>query len=337
MTKQKIVAVLGAGNMGTAIAQVLAENGHVVQLWNWEGDIEPLEQIKKYHENKKYLPKVKLSSTIVPCFKIAEAVQDAEVIFFVVPSGVMEHTISFAARNIKNNTVLVNVSKGIDHEACTLISQLMIKHVRNELKKNVVCISGPAVAKQICDHIFTAMSAAGKSHSAVKKVKEILENKYLRLVESSDLIGVELGGSFKNVYAVAMGICDGLKYGLNTKAALIVSALKEMADLIQALGGERQTAYHLSGLGDLIGTALCQESRNRMFGEYLGKGLSVKVALKKVGQTVEGVSAVNCLKMLATRHKLKLPFAEVVYNCVHSAEPAKELLRKYLATARFDA
>ncbi|KKQ28240.1 MAG: Glycerol-3-phosphate dehydrogenase [NAD(P)+] [Candidatus Magasanikbacteria bacterium GW2011_GWC2_37_14] len=337
MIKQKIVAVLGAGNMGTAIAQVLAENGHVVQLWNWEGDIEPLEQIKKFHVNKKYLPGVKLSHNIVPCFKIAEAVQDASVIFFVVPSGVMEHTISFASRNIKHNAVLVNLSKGINHHSCALISEMMIKHVTKELKKNIVCISGPAIAKQISEHVFTAMSAASKSHSAIKRVKEVLENKNLRLVETNDLVGVELGGSFKNVYAIAMGIADALNYGLNTKAALVVSAIKEMADLIQALGGKRHTAYQLSGLGDLVGTALCDESRNRLFGEYLGKGLSTKAALKKVGQTVEGVEAVYCLRILATRHKLKMPFAFMVYEAVVGNGQAKELLKNYLATARFDA
>ncbi len=335
MSDKKTVAVLGAGNMGTAVAFVLADNGHQVKIWNWEGDLEPLKQIEKYHENKKYLKGVKLSENIVPCYKIAEAVQNAEVIFFVVPSGVMEHTISFAARNIKHNAVLVDVSKGIDNHSFCLIPYMMMKHVRPELKKNVVCISGPAIAKQMVKRQFTAMSIAGKNSKAIRRVKEVLENNYTKLITSDDLVGVEVGGSFKNVYAIAMGICDALKYGLNTKAALIVSAISEMADLIKAMGGKRYTAYELSGLGDLIGTALCEDSRNRLFGEYLGKGLSGSAALKKVGQTVEGAEAAKCLIILADKYKIKLPFAAVVYQSIFGQKKAAILMKNYLNQCRF--
>ncbi len=335
MSGKKTLAVLGAGNMGTAVAFVLADNGHQVKIWNWEGDIEPLKQIEKYHENKKYLPKVKLSDNIIPCYKIAEAVKDAEVIFFVVPSGVMEHTVSFAARNIKHNAVLVDVSKGIDSHSFGLIPYVMMKHVRPELKKNILCISGPAIAKQMAHRQFTAMSIAGKNKQAIKKVKQVMENNYIKLIISDDMIGVEVGGSFKNVYSIAMGICDALGYGLNTKAALIVSAISEMADLIKAMGGKRYTAYELSGLGDLIGTALCEDSRNRRFGEYLGKGMSGKTALKKAGQTVEGVEAARCLMILAEKYRIKLPFAETIYQCIHGKGQAGNRIKKYLKQCSF--
>lgn len=335
MTEKKTVAVLGAGNMGTAMAFVLADNGHKVKIWNWEGDLEPLKQIEKHHENKKYLPKVKLPENIVSCYKIVDAIKDADVIFFVVPSGVMEHTLSFAARNIKHNAVLVDVSKGIDNHSFSLIPFMMIKHVRAELKKNVVCISGPAIARQMVQRQFTAMSIAGSNQKAIKRVKAVLENDYIKLIASTDMVGVEVGGSFKNVYAIAMGICDALKYGLNTKAALIVSAISEMADLIKAMGGKRYTAYELSGLGDLIGTALCEDSRNRRFGEYLGKGMSGKLALKKVGQTVEGVEASKCLMLLAEKYRVKLPFAATVHECIFGRKKAGNLIKNYLRQCSF--
>ncbi len=335
MSKKKTVAVLGAGNMGTAVAFVLADNGHQVNIWNWEGDIAPLKQIEKYHENKKYLPGVKLSENIVPCYKIADAVKDAEVVFFVVPSGVMEHTVSFAARNIRNNAVLVDVSKGIDNHSFCLIPYVMMKHVRPSLKKNIVCISGPAIAKQMVERHFTAMNIAGKSAQAIRRVKNVWENNYIKLVASNDMIGVEIGGSFKNVYSIAMGICDALGYGLNTKAALIVSAIAEMAELIKAMGGKPYTAYELAGLGDLIGTALCEDSRNRRFGEYLGHGLSTSAAMKKVGQTVEGAEAVKSLKILGEKYKIKLPFAEVVYQSIFSKAKAGNLMKEYLRACRF--
>ena len=182
---------------------------------------------------------------------------------------------------------------------------------------------------------FTAMNIAGKNKNAVKRVKDVMENHYTKLIVSDDIIGVEVGGSFKNVYAIAMGICDSLKYGLNTKAALIVSAIAEMAELIKAMGGKPYTAYELSGLGDLIGTALCEDSRNRRFGEYLGGGLKGKTALKKVGQTVEGVEAAKCLMALAEKYKIKLPFASVIYQSIFGEKKAAILIKNYLKQCHF--
>lgn len=333
--KQKTLAVLGAGNMGTAMAFVLADNGHKVKIWNWEGDLEPLKQIEKYHENKKYLPGVKLPENIIPCHKISEAVKDAEIIFFVVPSEVMEHTISFAARSIKHDAVLVDVSKGIEPHSLQLIPHVIGKHVRPQLRRNIVTVSGPAVAGQMAARRYTAMNIASKNKKAMKKVMEAMDNEYIKLSPTFDVIGVEVGGSFKNVYAIAMGICDALGYGLNTKAALIVSAIAEISQLIKAMGGNKRTAYELSGLGDLIGTGLCDDSRNRTFGEYLGRGLSGKAALKKMKQTVEGVNAARGLIRLGEKHKVKLPFAEMIYECVFGRKKAANLIKNYIKHSSF--
>jgi len=328
---QKTVAVLGAGNMGTAVAQVLADNEYLVKIWNWEGDLEPLKQIEKFAENKKYLPGFKLSKNIKPCYKIAEAVENAKIIFFVVPSGVMEHTISFAARSIPAKAILVDVSKGVEPNSLCLLTEVIKKHVDAGLKKNIVTISGPAIARQIMERKFTAMNIASKNNLAMQEVIKAVQNSYVKLIPTNDVIGVEIGGSFKNVYAIAMGMCDSLGYALNTKAVLIVKALDEIANLTSAMGGKRHTAYELAGLGDLIGTSLCDESRNRTFGEYLGKGLKPGVALKRVGQTVEGVSAVHCLKRLGEKYKINLPFANMVYDCVQLGN-VKTKLNKYLDT-----
>lgn len=330
MEKKKKLAVLGAGNMGTAVAEVLADNGHLVKIWNWEGDLDPLKQIEKYHENKKYLPKVKLSKNIVPAYKIADALHEAEIVFFVVPSTVMEHTISFAARNIRNRAILVDVSKGIHPNSGELIPYVIARHVRPELRKNVVAISGPAIASQMAHKIYTAMNIAGKNQKAINEVRKVMENDYIKLVPTDDVVGVEVGGSFKNVYSIAMGICDALGYGLNTKAALIVRAIGEIAELIAAMGGKRRTAYQLAGLGDLIGTSLCADSRNRRFGEYLGKGMNGKEALKKIGQTVEGVEAAKCLMQFSKKYQVHLPFAKMVYDCVFGKKKTKVLMKDFL-------
>ena len=332
MKNQTIIAVLGAGNMGTAVAQVLADNGHEVRIWNWEGDHLPLQQIEKYHENKKYLPKVKLSKNIIPKYKIESALDKAKIIFFVVPSGAMEHTISFAARSIQHDAILVDVSKGIEPHSLQIMTRVIAKHVRASLRKNIVTISGPAVAGQMASKRYTAMNIASANKLAIKKVRDAMENKYIKLVPTSDVIGVEVGGSFKNAYTIAVGMCDGLKYGLNTKAALLTYALREIGDLIKAMGGKKETAYELAGVGDLIGTSLCPESRNRTFGEYLGRGMSGKQALKRMKQTVEGVGAVNCLLRLAERYKVDAPFAKAIYACVNAPRDPRLTFKKFIST-----
>jgi len=331
---QTIVTVLGAGNMGTAIAQVLADNGNIVNIWNWEGDIEPLQQIEKHHENKNYLKGVKLSENIIPKYNIEEALKDAEFVFLAIPSGVLEHTIAFASRNIKNRAVIIDLSKGIDAKSLQITSFVIAKHLRAGLKKNVVTVSGPAIASQMVAKKFTAMNIASKNSGAIKKVRAIMENDYIKLVPTKDVIGVDVGGSFKNVYSIAIGMCEGLGYGLNTKAALITYAIKEIADITKAMGGKRHTAYGLAGLGDLIGTSLCEDSRNHRFGKYLGQGLTADKALKKVKQTVEGIDASACLVTLAKKYNLDTPFAHTIHHCIvskHDPRRAFEhLLREVL-------
>lgn len=327
---KKVLTVLGAGNMGTVIAQVLAENGHQVNLWNWEGDIDPLKQIEKYRENKKYLPGIKLSSNIKACFKIEEALDNADIVFFVVPSSVMEHTVSFAARNIKNKAILVNVSKGLDPITLSSMTSLIAKHVRPSLKGNIAAISGPAVANQIALHQYTAMNVTSKRRFIMDKVIEVMNNSYIKLIPCDDLIGVEVGGSFKNVYTIAIGMCDSLGYGLNTKAALLTRAIGEIADLIQAMGGKRKTAYELAGIGDLIGTSLCHDSRNRTFGEYLGKNMTKEQATKKVKQVVEGVGATECLVKLSKKYHVQTPFAEMIYQCLESKKNPGKIFKDFL-------
>ncbi|HBU07269.1 MAG TPA: glycerol-3-phosphate dehydrogenase [Candidatus Magasanikbacteria bacterium] len=328
--KKQTITILGAGSMGTALAQVLATNGHEVRIWNWEGEHEPLKQIEKNSENKKYLPGVKLSKNIIPKFKIEEALFEAKVVFFVIPSGVLEHTVSFAARSISNDAILVDVSKGLDCQSLQVMSQIIAKHVRTSLRKNIVTISGPSIAIQMVSKQYTAMNIASKNNKAIKKVIAVLENNYIKLVPTSDVIGVEIGGSFKNVYAIAMGMCDGLGYSLNTKAALLTYALEEISQLIKVAGGKRHTAYELAGLGDLIGTSLCPDSRNRLFGEYLGKGVKSSQAIKKVGQTVEGVGAVQCLLHLANRHHIHTPFAKIIYACVTTTGDSRRIFKEFV-------
>ena len=328
--KKTILTVLGAGNMGTAVAQVLADNGNIVRIWNWEGDHVPLKQIEKFGENKKYLKGVKLSKNIQPKYKIVEALEDSEIVFLVIPSGVLEHTISFASRSIGKDTVIVDMSKGVHPHTLKIMTQVIAKHVSHKSKKNIVSVSGPAIAMQMVKKNYTAMSIASKNKKAIKKVQEVFENKYVKLFPTSDVIGVEVGGSFKNAYAIAFGICDAMKYGMNTKAALVTFAVKEMGELSKALGGKKDTVFGLAGLGDLMTTAMCKDSRNRRFGECLGKGLKTKAACKKIKQTVEGIEAVRALHILRKKYKLHMPFAQIIYTAVHSKGDPRKVMKHFL-------
>lgn len=327
-----IVAVLGAGNYGTAIAQVLAENGHRVHLWNWEQEHEPLKQIEAFQENKRYLPGVKLLKRVIPSYTIDDALRGVEAVFLAVPSVAMEHTVSFAARHIPKNAIVVNISKGFDSASGDPLSKIICKQLSSSQKKTFAVVSGPAVANQIVAHHLTIMNIASKSSVSIKKVHTLLANPFLRLVPTNDILGVEIGGLAKNVYAVAFGMCDGIGIELNTKAVLVTIAVREMAVLMKVLGAKSQTAYELAGLGDLIGTGFNKTSRNCRFGHLLGSGKTAKEAFAEMTQTVEGIHASSSLHHLEQKHNLTLPFADMVYRCIHTKGQPVKIMEKYLST-----
>ncbi|HLC69567.1 MAG TPA: NAD(P)H-dependent glycerol-3-phosphate dehydrogenase [Patescibacteria group bacterium] len=323
------LTVLGAGNMGTAVAEVLAHNGYDVKIWNFEGDPEPLKAIAESHENKKYFPGLKLSPRVRPEPDLQKAVQDTAVVFVAIPSAFFAATLSRAVRFMKKGVVCVSLSKGLDEKKMFFLSQVLDDEIKKIGGKSVV-LSGPAIAKDLGHGHFTAMNIAGKDSKTVQLVSKLLQNDYLKLVPSRDVIGVQLGGACKNVYALILGICDGLEMPMNTKAVLVVSALQEMGELMKALGGKKETVYELAGVGDLIGTSFSLHSRNRRCGEYVGKGKKIKEAVAEVGQVVEGIQAVKLILKLGRKKKIKLPLAETVERVVVGGRDAREELTKFL-------
>ena len=326
MPKKYTVAVLGAGNMGTSMAKVIGQNGHKVKLWNYEGDPEPLEQIKQFHENKKYLAGVTLPKTVVPEPNLEKAVTDVQAIFFVLPSTFMATLAKRVGHLLAPKTICVDTSKGLEDKTMELIPNVIKKNLPAALRPYVVSISGPAIAVDMARDGFTAMNVAGKNPVATETIKQIMEGKNVKLFPTADLVGVEIGGSFKNVYAIILGACDGLQVPMNTKSALLVIALKEIGSLVKKMGGKHETIFDLAGLGDLVGTSLSPASRNRRFGEYLANGLKREEALKKVNQVVEGINAVKIMLALGKKFKIKLPLAETVNRIVwQEKNPATEL------------
>jgi len=220
----------------------------------------------------------------------------------------------------------VDASKGLDEKTLSLVPEVMGKNLAAKKKIKLASISGPAFAGEMARGGFTAMNIASNSPAAIKLVKQIFENRHLKLLPTSDMIGVEISGSFKNVYAIAMGICDGLEYGMNTKSSLLVLALREIGELVKCAGGRAKTVYGLSGLGDLVGTGLCAASRNRRYGEFLAKGYSPSKARRAVGRTVEGIMASKVLYRLGRQCGARLAFAEMIYRMVwQNKNPRREL------------
>ena len=330
MSEKIQVTVLGAGNMGTAIANVVANNGFKVKIWNYEGDLEPLDQIINHHENKKYLPGIKLSHNIFPEKNLALAVKNSGIIFFVLPSNLINDLTKQVAPLIAKKTVCVDVSKGFDEKTLSLVPHMMKKNLPAHSRQLVVGVSGPAIAVDMSKGAFTAMNIAGLNPIAIKLTKKVLVNDNLRLKETKDLIGTEVAGSLKNVYAIAIGISDCYVWPMNTKAAILVCALKEISLLVKKMGGKEETVFDLAGLGDLVATALSTHSRNRYFGECLPKHNDKDIAAKEVGQVVEGINTCRLAMSLARKYKIKMPLAEAVYKIVWKKAPANLTLKKFL-------
>lgn len=322
------VTILGAGNMGTALAHVIGQNGHQVKLWNHLNDQEPLEQIAKFQENKKYLFGVKLSSNVQAEPDLTKALANVKAIIIAVPSKFIIDVVKNAAPLIKGKVIFLDASKGLS-EKLEIIPTIIQKILPTQARPYVGSLSGPAVAVDLAKGSFAAMDIATANPYTIKIAKQILENDHLKLVATKDIIGVELAGCLKNIYAIALGIATELKYPLNTISALIVAALKEMSKVVKTIGGKPETVFGLSGIGDLIGTGLCAKSRNHRFGACLARGLCAKEAMEEIKQIVEGIPAANAISQLEKKYKLKLPLVNLVTRCINGSN-AKNEMEKYL-------
>ena len=275
--KSQRIAILGAGNMGTALAKVIAENGHSVKLWNYEGDVEPLEQIEKYNENKKYLPGIILPKNILPVYDLKEALEKIDMVFFVVSSMAMEAVVKRASEYVPRGIISVDLSKGLDPKNGGLMTSSMEK-ILSKKKIIIASLTGPAIAHQIAEGQPTALVIATRSKVAGEKVKKVLVNKNLRVRYDADIIGAEVLQSFKNVYGMGMGMASGISLTLNAQSFLFTLAMDELSLVNKALGGKKESAYGLMGLGDFLSTAFSVEGRNRQFGGCRGRGMSVTEA-----------------------------------------------------------
>lgn len=308
------VSILGAGNFGTALANTIAKNGHHVKLWTIEEEV--YESIKEESINKKYLPKKRLSSSISIFMDLEEALSNTTIIIIAVPSTVVRGLIKKCLPLMDDRPrILVDLAKGLEPDSYLRMSQVIEAELEAATcEHSIVALSGPSIAKEIGEEVPTAVMIASEDKESTVLVKETMESELFNIYLSQDVIGLELGGVFKNIIALLIGMCDGRGLGINTKAAFMVAMLQEIIQLGEALGARRETFYGLAGLGDSIATSMSPASRNHMLGEKIGEGLSLEEAKEEMFMVTEGVDALKVAYQAAKDLKIHLPLIEKEYE-----------------------
>ena len=303
------IAVLGDGAWGTALACNLLGNGHEVVMWGAFPDY--LEEMARKRENFKFLPGAALPESLRFSPDPAEAAQGAKLLLLATPTQFLRSVLKkFANLPGVREKLFVNVAKGIEQNSWLRISEM----VREELGQvSYAAISGPSHAEEVIRRVPTLVTAASAQPEAAELVQSVFMNEKFRVYTSGDVVGVELGGALKNVFAVAAGILDGMKLGDNPKAALMTRGIHEMGQLGELLGGEKSTFAGLSGIGDLIVTCCSGHSRNRHVGEELGRGKKLPVILQEMGMVVaEGVTTAKGAYALARRVDAETPIIDEI-------------------------
>lgn len=302
------IAVLGAGSWGTALGQVLSENGHEVLLWHLEQDF--VDEINQTHVHP-FLPGVHLITNLQFTASIEEICGYGEILISAVPSQVVRSVLSQFPGGW--NKSVVSVSKGIENNTGMRMSEV-ISETLDINAKNIVILSGPSHAEEVGRQYPTTVVAACLDIDHARQVQELFSNQYFRVYSGSDVVGVEIGGSAKNIIALAAGACYGLGYGDNTMAALVTRGLEEIIRLGIFLGAQRATFSGLSGMGDLVVTAFSPHSRNRQVGERIGKGEQLRDILESMEMVAEGVETARSIYELTQKHNVDMPICEQIYH-----------------------
>lgn len=322
------VAVLGAGAWGTALADAAARNGHHVMLWAFEDAV--AERIRTETTNERYLPGVELSPDIEATSSLAAALASAEVVVSVSPSHAVRPVMEAARPHLGRQTI-VSASKGIEIGTDLRMSEVLADVLGTDVLERFVVLSGPSFAAELARRLPTAVVAASESSGRAEEVQQLFQNRHFRVYTQPDVIGVELGGSLKNVIAVAAGISDGLQLGNNARAALITRGLAEMTRLVCRLGGQELTLAGLAGTGDLVLTCTGDLSRNRTFGLAIGGGREPTEVLDGMGSVVEGYRTARAAHELAESLDVEMPIVDAVYSILYEGTGPQEALATLMA------
>lgn len=319
------VAVIGAGSWGIALANVLHTNGNQVTVWSIVE--EEIAMLKEKHEHVDKLPGVALPEDMIFTADLAEAVPDQEYLILAVPSVFTRSTAKSMAPFVRAGQVIVCVAKGIEEETLMTLSDIVEQEIP---AAEVAVMCGPSHAEEVGVGLPTTVVAGAAKKKVAEGVQDIFMNEVFRVYTSPDVLGMELGGSLKNVIALAAGMADGLGYGDNTKAALITRGITEMGRLALKMGAKYETLSGLTGIGDLIVTCESKHSRNRRAGMLIGQGYTMQQAMDEVKMVVEGVYSAKAAIALAKQYGVDMPIIEAVNKVLFEDKPAKEAVTELM-------
>ncbi len=318
------IAILGSGGFGTSLAVMMHKYGHNITVWSAFAD--EIEAIKRDGEHKKLLPGHKISKEINLTTDISE-IKGKDLVVFAIPSLFLRKVAKMAVPYISKETIILNTGKGLEDETFNRLSVIL----QQEFPDNsIVALSGPSHAEEVVMSMPTTIVVASTDINASYYVQDTLSNDSFRIYISDDIIGCELGGSLKNIIALCAGICDGMGYGDNTKAALMTRGIAEIARLGVAMGARADTFAGLTGIGDLIVTCTSMHSRNRRAGILIGQGINPQEAIEQVG-TVEGYWCAKVAYELAKKEHVVMPITEQLYSVLFNRKDVKNALMDLMA------
>lgn len=321
MERQKI-AVIGDGGWGTTLAVLLSHKGYPVTLWSVSKDYAQV--LAKNRTNPKFLPGIKIPGEIDITSDINKAVRNKEIVVLAVPSQYTRKVLKKIKRNFSKKIIFLSVIKGIETGSCKRISEI----IHQELGQiNLAVLSGATIAHEVARGIPTTAVVASVDIKIRKAIQKIFSTERFRVYTNSDVVGVELAGSLKNIIAIACGVSDGLGFGTNTKAAILTRGLAEISRLGKAMGAKLKTFSGISGLGDLVTTCISKQSRNRMVGELIGKGKTLKQIRSHMQMVAEGIPTAKGAYALSLKYKIDMPITKEIYSLLYLHKSPRQAVK----------
>ncbi len=324
----KQIAIIGAGNWGTALAATLVQLGHAVRLWAYEPEV--VASICSKHENELFMPGIKLPESLSATGSLGEALSGAEIVLTVMPSHVCGALYQQMLPDLRPEMIFVSATKGLDNHRLMRMSEVIRSILEASFAPRLCVLSGPSFAREVVCGDPTAVVVASSDREAARQVQREFASRVLRLYTSSDVVGVEMGGSVKNVIALAAGVVEGLGLGHNPTAALITRGLAEMTRLACACGARRETLAGLAGMGDLVLTCTGNLSRNRTVGVELGKGRKLAEIIGSMRMVAEGVKTTTATVALARKLQVEMPITQQVHRILEGEISPREAIRQLM-------
>ena len=317
------ICVLGCGTWGSALAQILAFNDHNVTMWHYDKN-----KLLKINKDRSHpnLPNFTYHSSISFDHDLKSAIKNTDLIVIATPSKSVRSLSRLLGSHISPEQIIVSTSKGLESKTLKRMSEVIREEINTISEKNIIALYGPSHAEEVIKKFPTAIVAASQDIENAQKAQSIFSSEILRVYTNKDIVGVELGGSLKNVIAIGVGMCDGVGFGDNTKSAIITRGMAEIIRLGVAMGARKETFFGLSGIGDMIATCLSKHSRNRYVGESLGKGKSLEEIMESMNMVAEGVETAKSIESLSLKYDIDMPISNAVCKILFEGKDPKSMV-----------